>query len=172
MKKKLRAPERIATPSIRGYYYQFLWTATHWLQLPNDETLVCEGAEDIDRLKGTTVEQESLKHLAKNLTENSEAVRDALLEFAAEYLWQVRRGCTVRFLFRTTAKLAAARKDPFIGHWLSGKPVDELALFTKLAIAARNSKHRDALIALRYMRKHMALGSFAAAVRWNFGEVE
>ena len=82
MTTEIRAPERVATASIRGYYYQFLWTAMHWLELPEHETLVCEGAEDIDRLMDNAVEQESLKHLASNLTENSEAVRDALLEFA------------------------------------------------------------------------------------------
>ncbi|HEY0465003.1 MAG TPA: hypothetical protein VGC79_12375, partial [Polyangiaceae bacterium] len=45
----LAHPERVASPSIRGYFFQTVGIARQWLELNDDEILLCEGDEDADR---------------------------------------------------------------------------------------------------------------------------
>jgi hypothetical protein len=47
-------PERSAHASIRGYLYQACLGVERWLYLEENEALLCEGDEDLDRLvRGT-----------------------------------------------------------------------------------------------------------------------
>ena len=42
------ATQRSADASIRGYFFQIVWTARQWLKLGPDELLRVEGEEDLD----------------------------------------------------------------------------------------------------------------------------
>ena len=46
----LRRPERSAHATIRGYLYQTCLGVLRWLDLEDEETLVVEGDEDLDRV--------------------------------------------------------------------------------------------------------------------------
>jgi hypothetical protein len=47
---KIRNQNRVAAASLAGYRFQLLHTVRAWLELPDDELLVAEGNEDIDRI--------------------------------------------------------------------------------------------------------------------------
>src|SRR5688572_27994969 len=71
---------REAVDSIRGYSYQILRSIRVWLDLGDDEILVLEGAEDLDRVGDgiATVEQVKDTGRSGNLTLRSEAVLEAI----------------------------------------------------------------------------------------------
>ncbi len=62
-------PERSAHAAIRGYLYQTCLGVVRWLDLADDETLVVEGDEDLDRLlrDGTGPRQAGVSEQVKDL---------------------------------------------------------------------------------------------------------
>ncbi|MFC0219808.1 hypothetical protein ACFFJ7_15550 [Pseudochelatococcus lubricantis] len=54
-------PAREAVGPMRGYSYQILRSIDTWLELTDDEILVLEGAEDLDRIDGSGALVEQVK---------------------------------------------------------------------------------------------------------------
>lgn len=170
---EIRDERRIATPSIRGYYYQFLWTALCWIELAPGEALYCEGSEDIDKvLPDGEVQLEQIKHLSGNLTETSEDIKSVLLNFAKDYVFNLRRGVRAKMAFRTTARLGNATKDPLLDKWLEGGPVDTDKLAKKITEFAALKNDRKGRAVVRYLRHYGLLSHFASSFEWRWGECE
>lgn len=164
--------QRVATASIRGYYFQFLATVEQWIGLGPNESLLCEGNEDIDRWMGESVEHHSLKHLAGSLTENSDSVKETIGNFAREFVFQRRRGKNATFVFRTTATLGAPQNHPILTPWLEGEDVDSLVIRQRLLRCAEGARREETRVALRYLGMFRLLRDFFAAVKWKWGELD
>jgi hypothetical protein len=104
-------PRRQAIPTLRGYVYQVARTVLTWLELPVDEIIVVEGAEDFDRI----TPEEGVVHQVKDLTANV-TLRSVDVHKAIENLWIVRRENPTRkvqFRFLTTAQPGTEDGNPF-----------------------------------------------------------
>lgn len=172
MTDEIMKTDRIATASIRGYYYQFLWTVKTWLALGPQETLLCEGNEDIDRYMGDAIEHTALKHLSGTLTEKSHSVREVIGNFAEEFVFQRRRGKKPRFIFRTTATLVDPKEHPLLTPWLSGARKDVLAMQVALLETVRSAGARKSYCALRYIRRNGLMAEFLNSVSWSWAEID
>ncbi len=100
---RLLNPKRSAHASIRGYLYQACLGAKRWLELEEDEALLCEGDEDLDRL---LLDGGGLSEQVKALTGdvNIRELRDTLRHFLGSYVALRMAGEDRRFLFTTTAR--------------------------------------------------------------------
>jgi len=107
----LLRPERSAHAAIHGYLYQTCLGVLRWLDLGDDETLVVEGDEDLDRLlrDGTAV-SEQVKAYEGRLGVGDRALRDSLRAFALAYAALRQDGRDRRFVFTTTAEKRRPRR--------------------------------------------------------------
>ncbi len=107
-------PQRSAHAAIRGYLYQTCLGVVRWLDLQDDETLVVEGDEDLDRflLDGTGV-SEQVKDYAGRVNVRDRAVRDSLRAFAVAFATLRQDDGDRRFLFTTTAEKRPQRRGTF-----------------------------------------------------------
>ncbi len=83
---------RSAASTIRGYLSQTLWTVDRWYSLSGeDEVLLCEGNEDVDRLlfdkEGRLVqlESEQIKDLGGKLSARSTEVYESIFNFLRSF---------------------------------------------------------------------------------------
>ncbi len=104
LRLQLVDPKRSAHASIRGYLYQACLGAKRWLELNENEALLCEGDEDLDRLllDGGGGLSEQVKALQGDV--NIRELRDTLSHFLGSYVTLRRAGEERRFLFTTTAR--------------------------------------------------------------------
>lgn len=126
-------PRRSAHASIRGYLYQACLSAQRWLELGDDEILICEGDEDIDRLVRGGDDRiggvSGVSEQAKDYTSKfgKEAVRDVLAGFAVTYHAVRERGDDRRFRLITTAAQPASGSSAtadLIDRWASADDRD------------------------------------------------
>jgi hypothetical protein len=95
---------RSAHASIRGYLYQTCLGVLRWLDLQENEVLLCEGDEDLDRfLLGGEAVSEQVKAYTGGLSITDRVVRDSLRNFLRSYVALKQRGETRKFVFTTTA---------------------------------------------------------------------
>jgi hypothetical protein len=95
---------RSAHASIRGYLYQTCLGVLRWLELQENEVLLCEGDEDLDRfLLGGGAVSEQVKAYTGGLSITDRVVRDSLRNFLRSYVILRQRGETRKFVFTTTA---------------------------------------------------------------------
>ena len=102
---------RQAADSIRGYAFQ-IWHSVHaWLDLPPEEFLFLEGAEDIDIVSATKATTVQVKDTAANITLRSTSVVAAISHF-----WDLRGkhpDLKVRFRFLTRSGIGIEKGNPF-----------------------------------------------------------
>jgi hypothetical protein len=170
----LRNPKRAATPSIRGYCFQFLCTLQRWLEIKEDELIWCEGNEDIDRIitDGSLVE-EQVKHLAANITDASSAITSTVLNFAQGFTYNHRRGYQSHHIFRTTAELGDI-KDQDLKSWLSGEaltPGNINGLISFMQLLASKKDDESAKEALDYLSTNRLEQRFLKSCSWVFSEI-
>ena len=112
-------PDREAVATIAGFCYQVDQTIHHWLRLRPGESLVLEGAEDIDvvarELSAPDVDQERLlvqvKRLAGAVTLRSPAVVAAIAHLAGHQ--ERNPAMAVRMEFLTTGRAGRERPNPY-----------------------------------------------------------
>jgi hypothetical protein len=101
--------ERAAHESIRGYVHQATLTAYEWLRAGDNEVLVCERNEDIDRLiyeaDGTfrEISEHQIKAIAGKVTARTPAVHESIFNFLRSFYAHDAAHRRCRFVFSTTA---------------------------------------------------------------------
>lgn len=106
-------PARQAHDTFRGYIYQILRSILVWLDLGDDEQLLLEGAEDLDRIDGAEALTEQVKDTAGsgNVTLRTASVVDAINNF-----WTHRTrnpAVAIRFRYVTTSGIGIEQGAPF-----------------------------------------------------------
>ncbi len=106
-------PARQAQDTLRGYIYQILRSILVWLDLSDDEQLFLEGAEDLDRIKGTQALTEQVKDTAGsgNITLRTASIADAINNF-----WTHRTrnpDIAIRYRYVTTSGIGIEQNSPF-----------------------------------------------------------
>lgn len=107
--------DRSAYASIRGYLTQMLYTADLWIDLADNEVLVIEGREDIDRfIIGEDhcvkpLSETQIKDLGKSINIRSEPVWTTLFNFIVSYRFHRTQGHSVKFVMAATSKLKKQR---------------------------------------------------------------
>jgi hypothetical protein len=102
--------ERAANASIRGYLTQMVYSAFEWLALEDEEVLVVEGREDIDRFlfddsgQLRAVRETQVKDLADAINVRSEAAWKSIFNFLIAFHRHREAGRDCRLLFATTAQ--------------------------------------------------------------------
>ena len=109
-------PKRQAIHILRGYAYQIWQSLDEWLSLAENEMLVVEGAEDIDKLGPDYAETTEVKDIQScNLTLNSKEVLNAIIHY-----WDHKQRNKKVFIKRhrllTTAERTKEQSSPF-GEW-------------------------------------------------------
>jgi hypothetical protein len=171
----LRNPKRAATPSIRGYCFQFLCTLQRWLAIQEQELIWCEGNEDIDRMiaDGSLVE-EQVKHLAGKITDASSAIAATMLNFVQGFTYNHRQGYPRSYhIFRTTAELGDI-KNKDLKSWLSGEaitPSNINNLMNLIQSLASQKDDESASEALVYIYTNRLEQQFLESCLWIFDEI-
>ncbi|WP_156153004.1 ATP-binding protein [Aeromonas sp. L_1B5_3] len=112
---------RAANASIRGYLTQIAYTALQWVNLCENEVLVVEGREDLDRFilssDGTIldVSETQLKDLTDAVNVRSDAVWESIFNFLLSYKYHKEGGRNVRMVFATTASLKTQKTSSSTG---------------------------------------------------------
>lgn len=103
-------PARSAEATVRGYLSQVLRTVQRWMDLQEDQLLICEGDEDIDtvlyregRVASVTLEQ--VKELVGKISARD--VHESVFNFLVTFAARAAEPFDCRFVFTTTATLAA-----------------------------------------------------------------
>ncbi len=174
----LRNPKRVASASIRGYYYQFLCTLERWLDLGDNEILWCEGNEDIDTsIASKAIEEVQVKHLASNLTDASGTITVTLLRFAQGFKDNHSKGLNSIHVFRTTATLNTS--NPIhrpTYEWLQDQQAlsDGLveSIFHNIHSMAIASAESASIEALSYIERKSLKRVFLESCIWSFHEMD
>jgi hypothetical protein len=124
-----------ASPTIRGFHYQIQQTLDRWLDLKNDELLVLECGEDIDKVLHSESsieakrELEQVKSRNQNITLRSSDAIEAMVNYCAHL--QNNSELVLLYRFTTTASVGRERLSPFknsekgIEVWESLRSTDE-----------------------------------------------
>lgn len=135
-------PAREAVGPMRGYSYQILRSIDTWLELAEDEILVLEGAEDLDRIgcSGALVEQVKDTAGSGNLTLRASNAIAAIGNF-----WQHHSrnsGSVIKFRYLTTSGVGLERGEdlalsrPGLEAWedIRRAPTDARSIADAMAI--------------------------------------
>lgn len=174
---------RTATASIRGYYYQLLDTISRWANLTEGEALYCEGNEDVDvQSSDGEILSIQVKDLTGTISENSEPLYSAALNFLISFDWHHERGSKISFVFCTTARLVTARR-PIIQHLIAegeatkvdafealSKFIEHRAKRPKQNQPPETSQYERAKAALARIHGKGQLQEFVDSTSWAFGE--
>lgn len=103
---------REAVDSLRGYSYQILRSIEVWIELGDEEALVLEGAEDLDRLSNGAAIVEQVKDTvgSGSITLRTPAVLEAI-----NHAWAhatANSGVTLSFRYLTTSLIGQERGNP------------------------------------------------------------
>ena len=102
---------RQATDSLRGYLYQIWHSVNAWLDLVDGDVLYLEGAEDFDKVSGTTATATQVKDTQHKITLRSREVKDAISHY-----WELRTNnpdSSVKFRFLTRSRIGTEQGSPF-----------------------------------------------------------
>jgi hypothetical protein len=170
----LRDPNRAATPSIRGYCFQFLCTLQRWLAINEGELIWCEGNEDIDRMiAGGSLVEEQVKHLARRVTDASSAITSTALNFAQGFAHNHCRGYRSYHIFRTTAELGNIQNQD-LRIWLNGEaitPSNINSLMSLIQSLASKKANESVDKALAYISTNRLEQQFLESCSWVFSEI-
>ncbi len=163
-------PERSAHAAIRGYLYQTCLGVLRWLDLEDDEILVVEGDEDLDRLlrDGTGI-SEQVKAYTGRLGARDRAVRDSLRAFAVTYAALRRDDAGRRFVFTTTAEKRRPRPGTLdvVAAWDDPSQREELIAELRRLLPKEEDEHVDGALAWLDAGPGRWSG-FVDAVEWRF----
>ena len=112
---------RAANASIRGYLTQIAYSALQWVSLCENEVLVVEGREDLDRfILGPDsaipdVSETQLKYLTDAVNVRSDAVWESIFNFLLSYKYHKEAGRNVRMVFVTRASFKTQRTSSSTG---------------------------------------------------------
>jgi tetratricopeptide (TPR) repeat protein len=167
-------PSRSARVGIHGFLYQTYIGILRWLDLGDDEVLVIEGDEDLDRLfdHGSIAGvSERVKAYHGRLGVRDQTVRDSLRAFAVAYAALRRRGDDRRFIFSASAEKrrpARGALDVF-AVWDDPEQRDEVIAELRELLPKEDDKHiTDALAWLEAEPGRWT--EFVDAVGWKFEE--
>ena len=170
---QLLRPKRSAHASIRGYLYQTCLGVLRWVQLGDDELIVFEGDEDLDRLLLGDAEapgvSEQVKAYDGALRLSDPVVRESLRNFLVAFHELRQRGERRRFVFTSTA---AARDEEELRRW--SNPAAEEDVVGRVRSWVREettAKDRPAVEAALAALDGESGGwrRFLDAVQWQFG---
>ncbi|MFH1468327.1 MAG: hypothetical protein ABIO70_28320 [Pseudomonadota bacterium] len=184
--------EREATATVKGFLAQAVHAARRWLILQKDETLICEGTEDIDILSPTqkVMTLEQIKELSTRISARQCAVYETIFHFAQSFIHFANRDHDVLLIFTTCAELAqqktgrtekgAELEIDVLGTWreLADTKDDEKTEGLKVACKSllanaieRELISKDAVaktkVAFQYLDDNLLWKSFFLAVQWN-----
>ncbi len=187
--------ERAACASIRGYRYQCCLGVERWMELQDDEGIIFEGDEDLDRflLNGNQYVCEQIKDLSKPVSVRSEGVSKSLQNFMVTYCevrqnYEVQQnGAKRRFIFTTTTRRRRQELDEvldidLLAVWaqLEEQPQEQPRVIAALRRLA-GSWVRDSVAGRRrtpegfdkaatwFENEPDRWDDFVNAVKWNFG---
>lgn len=178
VKEKIRYP-RSAHATIRGYLYQTCLGVLRWLDLQPNESLLCEGDQDLDHflLNGRLV-SEQVKAYSGGLSLSHKAVLDSLRSFLQSYVTLRRRGETRSFIFTTTAHPSRQRGTgldfDLLEQWRSGNRSPEVLEAARALLIGKDPK--DSKDGKDTIKEDVAWlngqedgwRSFLDAVEWSF----
>jgi tetratricopeptide (TPR) repeat protein len=166
---------RSAHATIRGYLYQTCLGVLRWLDLKQDECLVCEGDEDLDRyLLGGTVISEQVKAYSGRLGLGDRVVLDSLMNFLRTYVALRKEEKHRKFLFTTTAeprKQTRGLDFDLLEKWQSGLRTPEVIEAVRCLLDPKeDGRYRDEILDARTWLDRQPEGwlSFIDAVEWTF----
>lgn len=171
-------PRRSAHASIRGYLYQTCLGVLRWLDLEENEILLCEGDEDLDRfLLGRRVAvSEQVKAYTGGLSITDRVVRDSLRNFLRSYVALKQKGEDRKFVFTTTAyekKTRASDLDfDLLEKWRQGNRTSKVVgRVRSLVKPSKEDPNRKTLEQARTWLDKESEGwkGFMDAVEWSFG---
>ena len=174
-------PGRAACSAITGYLYQAAWGVLRWLDLTDDQVMLCEGDEDLDRrLRGDLASgvSEQIKHYQRL---DKRDFREILANFVRGYVTLKREGSDRRYLLTASCNgYSAGGWAALMKAWDHNKPVDRDAAVPKIAAAVnalvreipgepKQQEHAPALLAcLDWLDEEDGRwAEFVAAVAWN-----
>lgn len=168
---------RSAHASIRGYLYQTCLGVLRWLNLQENEVLLCEGDEDLDRfLLGGGAVSEQVKAYTGGLSITDRVVRDSLRNFLRSYVTLRQRGEGRKFVFTTTAAYEKQRRGgldfDLLEAWKSGdRGVEVIEKVRSLVEPPEKDPKRLEVEAASLWLDGQSEGwtGFMDAVEWSFG---
>jgi tetratricopeptide (TPR) repeat protein len=166
---------RSAHASIRGYLYQTCLGVLRWLDLKENEILLCEGDEDLDRfLLGGGAVSEQVKAYTGGLSITDRVVRDSLRNFLLSYVTLRQRGENRKFVFTTTAyeKRTKGLDFDLLEKWRKGNRTSKvLSRVRSLVAPVKNDPKKKDIEEARVWLDKEAEGwkGFMDAVEWSFG---
>lgn len=173
---ELREPERVAGPSIEGYWYQILHTAREWLDLDPTTILIAEGNEDLDLTSPlptlsasvpTDIETQ-IKHRCAPIAQGDSAISMTILRYLVAFAHHHQNSRRFAGVLRTNADIAADASSE-IGRWIVGSPVRTAALLTEIKAVIVHEKKTDRKrwrAALNYVTSNGLEQNFVDSVRW------
>ncbi len=167
-------PKRSAHATLRGYLYQACLGAVRWLDLGDDEALLCEGDEDLDRLiSGADGVSEQVKAFSGGLGIADRAVVESLRQFLRSYVTLRRRGETRRFLFTTTAFQKRSRKGgldvDLLADWQKGDRGERTCGAVRALLTAGDEVPGWLAAPVAELDAGQGWPGFLDAVEWRFG---
>lgn len=184
--------KRSAGPTIRGYWWQFVVSCARWLELTDDEYMICEGVEDIDIIrpldnqKHATRYEQLKDYQAKKISVGNKDGRAILANFVSRYVEDIRGGHEPRFRLVTTTERASQKGDvDVIKSWQAREVGEEpeksflCAIREALTTAIEEFSNNQKILPERAQQVQHALDwlddedsqrwiSFLDAVQWNF----
>jgi hypothetical protein len=186
LEPEIMNPERAADATIAGYLYQAMVSVLRWLELGENEVLLCEGDEDADKLiirDGKLTRSgvsEQMKHYSSRLGPDSESVRTSIKNFLLAFVELDQEGESRKFIFTTTADQANPREgaSPLLELWRDNGPFDALVSAIKERLPAKKEKEKESEKKLRekieagvaYLDKYNKWREFVESVKWRFGQ--
>ena len=172
-------PARAACSAITGYLYQAAWGVLRWIDLEDDQLLLCEGDEDLDRrLRGDTATgvSEQVKHYQKL---DRRAFREILANFVRGYVALQREGAERRYLLTASCnRYDVGEWADLMNAWGHADHAVRAAAMADIAVAVDNllregssgptAELADCLEWLGETSGQRWAG-FVGAVEWNFG---
>jgi hypothetical protein len=141
---EIRDIKRVATPSIRGYWYQVLYTIHAWLSVDDNHIIVAEGNEDIDRIAVSGPPQATevqLKFRSEAITQGDEEVTESILRYLEAFYHHHSKGVLFVGVLRTNVAIRA-RSSTQIGNWISGLALDAQLLLDEIQATVTKAKEK------------------------------
>lgn len=166
-------PDRSAHASLRGYLYQVCLGVQRWLDLADEEILVCEGDEDLDRriLGGGAVFEQVKDYRGQRLGLGDAAVVKGLRYFLRGYVELRRQGQPGRYVFTTTAEPSRRRDGldfDLLQKWRAGKSTKKTCKEVRKLLTGKGAPEWVAEPAAWLDGEADRWKGFLDAVEWTF----
>ncbi len=167
MNHEIRDSKRVASTSLRGYWYQILFTVLRWLELPMDAYLVVEGNEDIDSvaidLEGIRQVEEQIKY--RSASPSWTNVFPVLFNFLKAFHRHHERGTRFNAVLRTNIEFNTPGQSQ-VERWVRGETPEVPKLFEELRVRLPLNGDAAHERALDYIVQNGLGTAFVGAVIW------